>query len=456
MNNIPNDVLEEIILNKVKLFTKESYYRHFRSILLEFYKNILAFKKKASLSITMTSKIKERNNKSLWHIISIIIFPLKSQLNEENSYEREYNLNPLCFQYLKNLCFTRMKKLTNLATIERVSMDRVIPIYLNLCEKHIIMKKEKKKGTLRLKGNYLQMNNDRKSSLAFQRQNSVLTRPQLKFNLKKMSGKGGSSIPPLEYSNSFTRLFIGETDEASIRERYLSNMIVKKQKQLHLLNSYSELSVMYLKKMYKKLFKHEGQKGQLDNDMINLISQFENDHKRIDIYHKNYSNSEKPPHYMYDYNQNLLAAELDKQRENLNKHKKRNIESKLSKNKYTNVSKSFYGSKEVSKNNNEINFRLFDSRKNEEVKKMKYNSINFNKSKKSNDIMFDKRIINSYGNYKLLYYKRYNFDYPLKRLKRNMSALLGRERTRIYPFSSSNKKNNTIKNYMNKSDFFFS
>jgi flagellin-specific chaperone FliS len=137
MNNIPNDVLEEIILNKVKLFTKESYYRHFRSILLEFYKNILAFKKKASLSITMTSKIKERNNKSLWHIISIIIFPLKSQLNEENSYEREYNLNPLCFQYLKNLCFTRMKKLTNLATIERVSMDRVIPIYLNLCEKHI-------------------------------------------------------------------------------------------------------------------------------------------------------------------------------------------------------------------------------------------------------------------------------------------------------------------------------
>ena len=34
MNNIPNDVLEEIILNKVKLFTKESYYRQFQSIFL--------------------------------------------------------------------------------------------------------------------------------------------------------------------------------------------------------------------------------------------------------------------------------------------------------------------------------------------------------------------------------------------------------------------------------------
>ena len=105
MNNIPNDVLEEIILNKVKLFTKESYYRQFQSILLELYKNIFAFKKKDSLSTSMMSKIKERNNSSLWHIISILIFPLKSQIKEdEDIYLNEYNLDPLSFQYLKNLC----------------------------------------------------------------------------------------------------------------------------------------------------------------------------------------------------------------------------------------------------------------------------------------------------------------------------------------------------------------
>jgi hypothetical protein len=30
--------------------------------------------------------------------------------------------------------------------------------------------------------------------------------------------------------------------------------------------------------MRKKLFKDEGEKGTMDNDMINIIKQFENDH----------------------------------------------------------------------------------------------------------------------------------------------------------------------------------
>ena len=203
-----------------------------------------------------------------------------------------------------------MKKLTNLAMVERVSLERVIPIYLNLCEKQIKSNKERKKRTLRLKGNYLQINSNRKSSLLMLRQDSGLNRP--KINLKKIN-KNGPSIPPLEYSNSFTRLFIGETDEESIRERYLSNMIVKKQKQLHLLNSYGELSVMYLKKMYKKLFKNEEGKGTMDNDMIKIMKQFENDHKRIDIFQR-ISSIDDRPRYMFDYNNNFLALELDKQK----------------------------------------------------------------------------------------------------------------------------------------------
>ena len=60
MNNIPDDVLEEIILNKVKLFTKESYYRYFRSILLELYKNICAFKKKGIFNKIYYFKIKRK------------------------------------------------------------------------------------------------------------------------------------------------------------------------------------------------------------------------------------------------------------------------------------------------------------------------------------------------------------------------------------------------------------
>ena len=136
MNNIPDDVLEEIILNKVKLFTIEAYYRYFRSILLELYKNIGAFKKKESLDKSITLKLKEKNNnKSLWYIITILIFPFHAQLSEESYYEPYSNLNPLCFQYLKNLCYSKIKKLTNLSVVEQVPMDRVLPVYIELCEK---------------------------------------------------------------------------------------------------------------------------------------------------------------------------------------------------------------------------------------------------------------------------------------------------------------------------------
>ena len=446
MNNIPNDILEEIILNKIKLFTKDNYYRQFRSILLEFYKNIYAFKKKTSLSMSMMSKIKERNKSSLWFIIYIIILPLKSELKEENIFKNEYNLNPLCFQYLKNLCFVRMKKLINFAMVENVSMENILPVYLNLCEKHLRSNREKRMGTLKSKGNNLQNNSNRKASLLFTKQNSIINRPLLKINVKKIINKNGPSIQPLEYSNSFTRLFIGETDEQSIRERYLSNMIVKKQKQLHLLNSYGELSVMYLQKMYKKLFKNEG--GTMDNDMINIIKQFENDHKRIDNYQRSSESSEKP-HYIQDLNNNnIFALELNKEKEKINyknRNRNRNIKAKRKHNKYN--SNSILRSTEVSKNNIDIKLKSLYSRKN--IYKLKNNSINYEKHKKFDDFIFPRKIINSTSSYKIINFKKYNI-YKERNMQKNYSAFFG-----ISNIKNSNQKKSSIKNYMNKSDFFF-
>lgn len=450
MNNIPNDVLEEIILNKVKLFAKENYYSQFRTILLELYKNIFAFKKKSSLSFSITAKIKERNNKSLWNIISLLIFPLKSQLNNADLYENEYNLNPLCFQYLKNLCYNKMKKLSNLSTVEKVSIDRVVPIYLNLCEKQIRFNKDKKKGTLRLKGNYLQMNTNRKASILISSQNSIIPRPQLKINLKKIINKNGPSIQPLEYANSFTRLFIGETDDKSIRERYLSNMIVKKQKQLHLLNSYGEFSLMYLKKMYKKLFKDEGSKSTMDNDMISVIKQFENDHRKIDNFQRNAENEK--PHYLNDYN-NYLVLELNKQKEKI-KGKNRNIKAKRNIIKYN--SNSLVKSADVSRNKRVSNMKGIYSRKRIDISKIKNRqqySVNIEKNKNIEGVLFNKRITNSSGNYKNLNGKNNKCNSYGSNLKKNFSAIFGRNK--YNNFISSKKKKIYIKNYMSKSDFFF-
>lgn len=453
MNNIPDDVLEEIILNKVKLFTKESYYRYFRSILLELYKNICAFKKKESLTRSITLKLKEKNNNmSLWYIIMILIFPFKSKITEDLYYEPYTNLNPICFHYLRNLCYVKIKKLTNLSVIEQVSMERVIPLFLELCEKRIILIKEKKRGKSfnKIGSNYIQINKEKRASLLIPRPNSILPRPKL--NLKKISGKNGPSIQPLEYSNSFTRLFIGETDEESIRERYLSNMIVKKQKQMHLLHSYGDLSYMYLKKMYKKMFKFEGKKGAMDYDMINIMNQFENDHKKIDNFQRNSLSNEKMPHYMYDNDQNVFMNDLEKQKKNRNmKAQRRNFKSNTN-------SYSMKNYAEISKNNNhENNYSKFlNSRKSLQMHKIRYNFIDNVKYKRNELHLFNKRNINSCRNYK--YEKKYNSVLTYRKsMNKNLSAIFGRGKIKNYTpnFMNQKKRHNYIVNYMNKKDFFY-
>ena len=456
MNNISDDVIEEIILNKVKLFTKEAYYRYFRSILLELYKNISAFKRKESLAKSITLKLKEKNNNnSLWYIITMFIFPFKTQLSEELYYEPYSNLNPLCFQYLKNLCYLKIKKLTNLSFVEQIAMDRVLPIYIELCEKKIKANKERKRGTLMNKKLiFNQINKERRASLLIQRPNSILSRKKL--NLKKITGKGGPSIQKLEYSNSFTRLFIGETDEASIRERYLSNMMVKRQKQLHLLNSNGEISFMYLKKMYKKLFKNEVKKGVMDYDMINLLNQFENDHKKIDNFHRNFLSPEKMFHYMPDNNQNSLINDLYKQKENIEMHKKkRNINAKRKNFKYNTNNYSCKNYSEICKNNFDNTSKIFNSRNNMQNHTFKYNFIDKIKYRRNEVRLLYRKNFVSCGNYK--YDKKYNASMTFRKsMNKNFSVIIGKDEINNFtPNLMNQRKKNYIVNYMNKKDFFY-
>ena len=69
MKKIQKDEIEEIILCRIKLFAKENYYRYFRNILMELSNNIFVFRKKELLSRPISSKLKERNNSSLWMLI---------------------------------------------------------------------------------------------------------------------------------------------------------------------------------------------------------------------------------------------------------------------------------------------------------------------------------------------------------------------------------------------------
>ena len=459
---MPNDVIQEIIINKIKLFTKENYFKYFSNILVELSHNILAFQKKSALSITISSNTKDKN-RSWWHIIAKLILPLKDKYFEQNEdeYENESDLNPLCFEYLKNLCHKTMKHLTSLSLTEQIPLKRVIPLYLNLCEKQIKLNKEKQFGIYR---RYDKENNYTKiikkaAPILFNKQNSFLNRTQIKINPKKVGGKNMPSIQQLDYSNSFTRLFIGETDEDSIRERYLSNMVVKKHKQLHLLNSYMDLSSMYLKRMYYKLFKKEGGKGVMDKDMINVINQFENDHKKVENFQRNVVSSEKS--HQFDYMKNQLLLELQNQKQKYIKKPK-----KKKKNKNTFMTTSISRNNEIVKMNQDIT----NSNKNllgKNRTKSQSNIIN-NDSKLNNDIfLLDRKIVNSHGNnryknikksYSVLNKKNKNYN---RKIYRSSSAISKRYNNNDYNrwnngtiFLDNRKK--YYLNYMNNNDFFFS
>ena len=449
MNNMPNEIIQEIILNKMKLFTKEIYFRDFSNILLELSRNILAFQKKTSLSLSISSNPKERIHKSWWQIIAKLIFPIKTYYSDENEEEYESDLNPLCFEYLKSLCHKTMKNLTNFSISEKIPLKRLIPLYLNLCEKQIRANKEKQYGL------YLRYDKDnnytkiaKKSSTIFTKQNSFLNRTQIKLNQKKSGGKNLPSIQQLDYNNSFTRLFIGETDEDSIRERYLSNMVVKKHKQLHLLNSYMDLSSMYLKRMYYKLFKKEGGKGVMDKDMINVINQFENDHKKVENFQRNAANSDK---HHFDYTKNQLLMELQNQKQKYIKTAKKK------KNKNTFISTYSSRNNEVSKNNQEQsnkNIVIYKSRTKNQSSLIRNGShINYN-----DGIEIDKK--NKYGNNRYKYIRKSHSALGLKNKNYRSSSAF----TKNYDYDKSLKYGNIFfdnkkkynKNYMNTKDFFFS
>ena len=457
---MPNDVIQEIIINKIKLFTKDNYFKYFSNILVELSHNILAFQKKSSLSITISSNTKNKH-RSWWLLIAKLILPLKEQYFEQNEdeYENDSDLNPLCFEYLKNLCHKTMKNLASLSLTEQIPLKRIIPLYLNLCEKQIKLNKEKQFGIYRRhdkENNYTKI--IKKTAPILFKQNSFLNRTQIKINPKKVGGKNMPSIQQLDYSNSFTRLFIGETDEDSIRERYLSNMVVKKHKQLHLLNSYMDLSSMYLKRMYYKLFKKEGGKGVMDKDMINVINQFENDHKKVENFQRNVVSSEKG--HQFDYMKNQLLLELQNQKQKYIKKPK-----KKKKNKNTFMTTSISRNNEIVK----VNQDAINSNKNilGKNKTKSQSSLINNDNKTYNDIfLLGRKIVNSHGNNR---YKNIKKSYSVlnrknkyndRKIYRSSSAISKRYNNDYSRWNNATIFNENRKkyylNYMNNNDFFFS
>ena len=300
MNDFQNNYLSEAVRQKIKLFTKERYFQCFNHILTEKSKNLPAFKKISAFSFSteflLREKEKIKNNlklikaekekptKSFWHLIMLLSTDIPNKKTLEYK-KNEFNLNPICYAYITNLCKRKLKLLSSFSNMHKIPLDILVKFYLDLCINQI---------------NRRDSDNNTKTSRIIdykkltKKRGSIKKKNQEKNNTNISVEKKKPILGPtqIEYSNSFTRLFIGEIDPTSVRERYLSNIVVKKMKQLHLYSSYQELSNMYLKRLYNKLFKKDN-KGIIDCDMADILSKFKYDTKKVENYQRNALSVEK-------------------------------------------------------------------------------------------------------------------------------------------------------------------
>jgi len=397
MSSYQNENLAETVKQKIKLFTKESYFQYFNYILTEKSKNISAFQKISSLSFSIEKLFEEKSKKnkikfkgkensyhSIWYLLMLLICD-KSNHYKKYYKKNEFNLNPICYSYLTNLCQKKIKLLISFSISHRLALGSLVKYYLDLCINQM---------------NQKEMNDNLETNNLLFRPSAVLDyrnfnkKTNKKVILKESnnknidnnneidSNKKSNAKKKLEYCNSFTRLFIGEIDANSVRERYLSNMVIKKRKELHLYNSYTDLSNMYLKRLYNKLFKKENKKT-IDRDMIPVLNQFKNDTKKVESYQRNILILEKlknRDNKEFDEVKELLKNELKNQKKlymeqnkesNNNNKENNNKSNQLKKRKFYPRFLSLSPSPKIKNNFNKIHNHIF------------YNSDNINNDTKS-------------------------------------------------------------------------
>ena len=308
--------IEEIIKNNIKLFTNSKYFRIFSNILKEISLNLFKLEDSKCLSYMLENtendlkETKNTTNCSLWFII------MKALLyKKQNKYSKKYNIDYLSYKYLLRLCKLKNKQLLSIAIKQKKNLFSCVKIYLILCDEKM---NEKKK--LVLSKNSLKK---RRRSTIFRRSTNTTRRiPLIKANISKeeikkiKEGNKRKSCEKKEasdnnkiknknnsllYCNSFTKLFIGETDENSVKERHLSNMAVKYEQKFHVNGSYIDLSGGYLKQLFKKISRQDrSQENDLkaqnssSKKLIEIQKMFQKDYQIIENTKKrNQKNKEK-------------------------------------------------------------------------------------------------------------------------------------------------------------------
>jgi hypothetical protein len=234
-----------------------------------------------------------------------------------------YEIDKLQLMYLKSVCLKKLKKLNFLSFKLKVSLINIVEIYCDLCFKEITnnrnkeLEKKNEKELLFNRQNGINIINKKFHLMPFgnkkkQKINKTLLNNLLKSEISPLNknkkqgddvithiiskqsnvidlfGKKSNSVSQkILYCNSFTRLFIGETDKESILQRHLSNILVLKQNNLNINGSYVDLSRKYLKTIFTKIYKKNSRKLMLDEVLKNTLEKYKVNQKYLDEYNKN-------------------------------------------------------------------------------------------------------------------------------------------------------------------------
>ena len=274
--------VETYINEKVKIFKNKMYFNLFKTILVNLSKNISIYRKQYSLAGRMEKNKNNLNssstdNISFWfYIMKIVLDKLKAK---EKTFFIKNNLdvNPLVFSYLVKLCKIKIAKLEKLSIMENAPMDKVIRLYLDLCQKEINPKVRKKieeqKSIFNLK-DYINTRISPKNMNISSKKDSKGEEEDSNENVTKKYGIGKLK---LKYNKSLCRLFIGDTDEKSVQKKYLMSITVKKDRTLKINGQKLGKSEIYLRRIINEMGEEKG--NYIDNDMNKIITKFKNEQK---------------------------------------------------------------------------------------------------------------------------------------------------------------------------------
>ena len=308
--------IEKFIIQDIKLFTKVQFFNSFRSILLNISKNNSIYQTYNSLFM-FPKNDKNKINKSIykknfddsyWFIIMKIIFD-KLQNSEKNLFLKDnLKINPLVFSYLIKLSKEKIQKINKLSIKEKVSFNRLIILYLDLCEKALFEKTNKKGKKNKNMEISLEISNKYNSSKSLRVFSALKSKVKKKVNkidylslydisnyehleenddsnIKKKFGQGKMK---LSYNKSLSRLFIGETDEKSVKEKYLMNITVKKDQTIKLNGVNKTKAESYAKGLIEEINNKKGKyKGIIiDQNLEKIIDKFYKEQKILNEFKK--------------------------------------------------------------------------------------------------------------------------------------------------------------------------